>query len=151
MDKSTDWRYKKTISFLSKHCDLSYKILDLGTPNPLSELIQKKGYQITNTEGENLDLEFNAVFDKSIDIVTAFEIFEHMLAPFNILNKIQANKLIYRIPAWIFFYSCLFFSNNWFCLVNRSKFFYGCIFLSKDSTTLKLLCRISHLVSRNPM
>tara|TARA_B100001250_G_scaffold400750_1_gene411688 strand:- start:397 stop:915 length:519 start_codon:yes stop_codon:yes gene_type:complete len=103
MDKSTEWRYEKTLSFLSKHCDISNKILDLGVSNNLSKLIQKKGYNIVNTKGENLDVDFNSVLDNSINVVTAFEIFEHMLAPFNILQRIQANKLIASVPLKLWF------------------------------------------------
>tara|TARA_B100000902_G_C26903064_1_gene713081 strand:+ start:57 stop:575 length:519 start_codon:yes stop_codon:yes gene_type:complete len=103
MDKATDWRHKKTISFLSKYCNKSDNILDLGTPNTLSKLIKKDGYQIQNTHGENLDIDFNAVLDRNIDIVTAFEIFEHMFAPFNILNQIKSNKLIASVPLKLWF------------------------------------------------
>ena len=105
MDKSTQWRYKKTMSFLSKHCDTSNKILDLGTPNNLSKLMQKRGHYVINTNGENLDIDYSSVLDDSIDIVTAFEIFEHMLAPFNILRKIKANKLIASVPLRLWFAS----------------------------------------------
>ena len=105
MDKSTEWRYKKTISFLSKQCDTSHKILDLGTPNNLSKLMQETGYHVMNTKGENLDLDFQSVFNKNIDLVTAFEIFEHMLAPFNILRQIKANKLIASVPLKLWFAS----------------------------------------------
>ncbi|MBF26087.1 MAG: methyltransferase [Flavobacteriales bacterium] len=103
MNKATEWRYKKTYSFLSKHCTKSDNILDLGTSNHLSQLIQEKGYNITNTKGENLDIEFESVLNDNIDIVTAFEIFEHMLAPFNILNKIRANRLIASVPLKLWF------------------------------------------------
>ena len=105
MDRSTEWRYKKTLSFLSKQSDLSSKILDLGTENHLSQLMKNKGYEVINTKGENLDLDYSAVLDKDIDIVTAFEIFEHMLAPFNILRQIKANRLIASVPLKLWFAS----------------------------------------------
>ena len=103
MDNNINWRYKKTLSFLSKHCSPPTTILDLGTKNSLSDYIAKHGYNILNTKGENLDLVYEAVLDHNIEIVTAFEIFEHMLAPFNILRNIKANKLIASVPLSLWF------------------------------------------------
>ncbi len=103
MNQSKIWRYKKTISFLSKHCQPSEQILDLGTPNELSQYIQQQGFNIKNTSGENLDTSFDSVLIPGIDVVTAFEIFEHMLAPFNILNNIKAPKLIASVPLKLWF------------------------------------------------
>ncbi len=103
MDKATEWRYRKTLSFISKHCSISDNILDLGVPNHLSKLMQAKGYQVMNTKGENLDLDVKSVLDPSINCVTAFEIFEHMLAPFNILRQIKAKKIIASVPLKLWF------------------------------------------------
>ena len=103
MDKVKKWRYKKTISFLSKHCPPPENILDLGVENELSKQMTKYGYNVTNTQGENLDLNFDSIKDSSINIVTAFEIFEHMLAPFNILREIKSKKLIASVPLKLWF------------------------------------------------
>ena len=103
MDKATEWRYRKTLSFISKHCSISDNILDLGVPNHLSKLMQAKGYQVMNTKGENLDVDVKSVLDPSINCVTAFEIFEHMLAPFNILNNLKNKKLIASVPLNLWF------------------------------------------------
>ena len=103
MDKSKIWRFKKTLSFLSKHCQHSERILDLGTSNDLSKFIKQKGFNIKNTSGENLDIDFQSVLNPNIDLITAFEIFEHMLAPFNVLNQIKASKLIASVPLKLWF------------------------------------------------
>ena len=103
MDKTTDWRHKKTISFLSKHFSPPKKILDLGVSNKLSQKIKEEGYEVFNSNGENLDLDYNIVTNKNIEIVTAFEIFEHMLAPFNILKEIKAKKLVASVPLKLWF------------------------------------------------
>jgi len=103
MDKVKKWRYEKTISFLSKHCPAPQNILDLGVENQLSKQMTKYGYNVTNTQGENLDLDFDSIKDPSINIVTAFEIFEHMLAPFNILREIKSKKLIASVPLKLWF------------------------------------------------
>ena len=103
MDKATIWRHEKTLDFLSKHCAPQVKILDLGTPNNLSKLMEQRGYQVSNTQGENLDLDYDSVLNTEIDIVTAFEIFEHMLAPFHVLRSIKAKKLIASVPLKLWF------------------------------------------------
>jgi len=38
-----------------------------------------------------------------VDAVTAFEICEHLVAPFNVLNAIKANKLIATVPLKLWF------------------------------------------------
>ena len=81
------------------------KILDLGTPNDFSEIMKKAGYEVENTTGENLDLDFQIVSNSNADLITAFEIFEHMLAPFNLLNSIKNKKLIASIPLKLWFAS----------------------------------------------
>ncbi len=79
------------------------KVLDLGVVNQLSQLMANSGYLVSNTQGENLDLDQTAVLNKEIELVTAFEIFEHMLAPFNTLRAIKANKLIASVPLQLWF------------------------------------------------
>jgi len=79
------------------------KILDLGTPNDFSKIMKKAGYEVENTKGENLDLDFKIVSNSNADLITAFEIFEHMLAPFNLLNSIKNKKLIASIPLKLWF------------------------------------------------
>ena len=103
MDKSTKWRHLKTLKFLSKHFNKPVNILDLGVANHLSKLMQIKGHHVLNTKGENLDLDYNSVLNDKIELVTAFEIFEHMLAPYNILREIKAPKLITSVPLKLWF------------------------------------------------
>lgn len=80
------------------------KILDLGTENLLSEMMREAGYEVTNTKGENLDLDFKIAAESNADLITAFEIFEHMLAPFNILNAINTvPNLIASVPLKLWF------------------------------------------------
>ena len=90
---SLNKRYKKTFDFIQKHVEKDASILDLGTPNKLSESIGNLGYDMRNTGGENLDTEFLKYTDTGVDVITAFEIFEHLLAPFNILNNLKTNKV----------------------------------------------------------
>ena len=71
-------RHQMTLAFLKKHMPTQSKILDLGTPTDLSKLINDYGFVLQNTNGENLDTDYQAYLDTGVDVVTAFEIFEHM-------------------------------------------------------------------------
>jgi hypothetical protein len=63
----------------------------------------KRGYTVTNTDGEDLDNNYtNAVHFKG-NVVTAFEIFEHLLAPLNLLSELKADKLVTSIPLRLWF------------------------------------------------
>ncbi len=96
-------RYKHTLAFLQKHIDTSETILDLGVENPFSEIMKSNGYSITNTAGEDLDVDFESIVKSNADVVTAFEIFEHLIAPFNVLKEIKADKLVASIPMRLWF------------------------------------------------
>ena len=103
-------RYKHTIEFLLSVLPAPATILDLGVRNEFSEIMEKYGYTVYNTEGEDLDLLPEIVKKHNVDAVTAFEIFEHLLAPFNVLREIQSTKLIVTIPL-----------NLWFAKAYQSK------------------------------
>ena len=95
-------RYKHTIEFL-KEVAPTGNILDLGVKNPFSTIMETHGYDVKNTQGEDLDVTFDAVKDKNVDIVTAFEIFEHLVSPFNVLKAIEAKKLVATVPLRLWF------------------------------------------------
>lgn len=102
--------YKITLEFLKEVLPENSKILDLGIENPFSEILKQNAYQVTNTQGEDLDENFSSVQNTDVDIVTAFEIFEHLIAPFNILKEIKADKLVASVPLRL-----------WFAAAYRSK------------------------------
>ncbi len=103
-------RYRLTLEFLKKHISTSESILDLGVENPFSTILKSEGYTVENTQGEDLDLSFEQVQASKADVVTAFEIFEHLVAPFNVLREIKADKLVASIPLRL-----------WFATAYRSK------------------------------
>ena len=47
----------------------------------------KNDYFVENTKGEDLDVDFSSVLNSNADVKTAFQILEHLVAPFNVLNK----------------------------------------------------------------
>ena len=96
-------RFEKTLSFLERHISQDQSILDLGIENPFSKIMKEKGYSVSNTKGEDLDLDFTTVIESNAEVVTAFEIFEHLVAPFNVLREIKAKKLVASIPMRLWF------------------------------------------------
>lgn len=96
-------RYSETLRFLQKNVPPPSSILDLGVSNPFSVIMKDSGYEVWNTGGEDLDLDFTAVRTSPAEVVTAFEIFEHLLAPFNILREIKAPKLVASVPLRLWF------------------------------------------------
>ncbi len=52
--------------------------------------MQENGYNVENTNGEDLDLDTSAILDSDAEVVTAFEIFEHLFSPFTVLKDINA-------------------------------------------------------------
>lgn len=96
-------RYRITLGFLKKHIAAHETILDLGVENPFSQIMQHNGYQVKNTNGEDLDEQFFGIENSNATVVTAFEIFEHLVAPYNVLKRIKADKLVASIPLRLWF------------------------------------------------
>ena len=96
-------RYNKTLAFMQQHLEEGSSLLDLGVENPFSPQLREAGYIVENTQGENLDDEYMVYANKEVDCVTAFEIFEHMLAPYNILKHLKSKRLIASVPLKLWF------------------------------------------------
>lgn len=92
-------RFRKTIKFLEKNLSKESRILDLGVNNDLAELMRKNGYKVDNTSTD-LDVDFKKL--KKYKVVTAFEILEHLFAPFNLLNGTDG-ILIASVPLKVWF------------------------------------------------
>jgi len=100
---SHEKRYQRTFSFLKTHISKESKILDLGVENPFSKFLKSKGFKIKNTNGEDLDEDLSAVLDTDAEVITAFEILEHLLSPYVLLKKIKAKKLLISVPLKLWF------------------------------------------------
>lgn len=104
-------RYKHTLNFLKEVIpDTNTTILDLGVRNPFVAYMEREGYTVYNTTGEDLDVDTSKVKNSQAEVVTAFEIFEHLLAPFNVLSDIKATKIVASVPLRL-----------WFATAYRSK------------------------------
>lgn len=98
-------RYKLTFQFLEKHISKSETILDLGIENPFTTILKGNGFSVENTKGEDLDIDTSTIENSDATVVTAFEIFEHLLSPFTVLKSIKANKLVISVPLRLWFSS----------------------------------------------
>jgi len=96
-------RYKHTIEFLEKHISKDATILDLGVPNPFSKIMSERGFTVKNTKGEDLDIDHGNIQNEAYSVTTAFEIFEHLLAPLEILKSLKSDKLVASIPMRLWF------------------------------------------------
>ena len=93
-------RYGITLSFVRKYYNREDPILELGVNNELADYLREDGFRIQNTEGQDLDIDYRFIRDHKY--ITAFEIFEHMFAPFNLLNE-ASGKLIASVPLRLWF------------------------------------------------
>ncbi|CAI8349279.1 methyltransferase [Flavobacteriaceae bacterium] len=98
-------RYNLTLDFVKQHINKKEEILDLGVENPLSDVLKSSGFKVSNTKGEDLDLNYSSVQNSTAEVVTAFEIFEHLVSPFVVLKEIKAKKLIASVPLKLWFSS----------------------------------------------
>lgn len=102
-NNSHERRYEITLAFLKEHISQEARILDLGVENPLSKLMQEAGYEVKNTFGEDLDEDQSALKTNSYEVLTAFEIFEHLLNPYTVLKACQAPKIVISVPLRLWF------------------------------------------------
>jgi hypothetical protein len=98
-------RYRISFQFLQEYTPKASKILDLGVENPFTKLMKEHGYTVENTKGEDLDIDTSTIKNSDAEVVTAFEIFEHLLSPFTVLQDIKANKLVASVPLKLWFAS----------------------------------------------
>ena len=98
-------RFNITLDFLKKHIKTSETIFDLGVPNPFSKIMVDNGYSVINTKGEDIDNDQSALQTENYDVFTGFEIFEHLLNPYTVLQNVKADKILISIPLRLWFSS----------------------------------------------
>ena len=98
-------RYQITVDFIKKHIGKNEFILDLGVENPLSNILRDNGFKVDNTGGEDLDIDRTSILQSKARVVTAFQIFEHLLNPFQVLKEIKSEKLVCSVPLNLWFSS----------------------------------------------
>ncbi|WP_127845321.1 methyltransferase domain-containing protein [Psychroflexus aestuariivivens] len=100
-----DKRFNITLDFLKTHAAPPQTVLDLGVENPFSKIMTSQGYQVENTKGEDLDLDYKIVETYDTKLTTAFEIFEHLLSPMQVLQHIKSDYLFASVPLKLWFAS----------------------------------------------
>ena len=101
---SLERRYTRTLSFLLESIAPPGRILDLGPPNPMAARMAEQGFTVFNTQGD-LDLQPEIVASHDVETVTAFEILEHLVAPFNVLRELPGDRLFATVPLRLWFAS----------------------------------------------
>ena len=96
-------RFNFTLAFLSAELPAPAKILDLGVDNSLADQMRAAGYDVINTPHADLDLHPEVVSGHDVDAVTAFEIIEHLINPFSVLDALDAPRLIATVPLRLWF------------------------------------------------
>ncbi|SHE94632.1 hypothetical protein SAMN05444377_102104 [Flavobacterium fontis] len=96
-------RFRITLEFLKKHITTAETVFDLGVPNPFSKIMEDNGYTVLNTTGEDIDIDQSALQQTNYTVFTAFEIFEHLLNPFTVLQQVKADKVLISIPLRLWF------------------------------------------------
>lgn len=79
------------------HIPLESTILDLGCHNELGQLLKKEGYCIRYTDFD-LDAYPQKLREIKSDVVTGFEILEHLLEPVQVLRNVRANEIVVSVP-----------------------------------------------------
>lgn len=97
INNSKKQRFKATFEFLQKHISFDDILTELGERNDMTAYLNSEGYKIINTSGD-LDLGCNC----KTDAIIAFQIFEHMFAPFNVLIN-NSGKLVCSVPLRLWF------------------------------------------------
>lgn len=98
-------RFFVTSQFLQKVINKDCNILDIGSENEMSLYLKKEGFNITNTSHE-IDFDyFEGSFFKNsnYEVVTAFEVLEHLFSPLLLLENLPANKLVLTVPLRMWF------------------------------------------------
>ncbi len=97
-------RFNQTLKFMEGLVTSGDKILDIGPPNPMGSFLIENGFNVQNTpDNIDLDLEYGFIKNTNAEAVTAFEILEHLVSPFPLLQAIEAPKLFASVPLSLWF------------------------------------------------
>ena len=103
-------RYDKTLSILKEVCPSPSVVYDLGVINPFTEIMKENNYKVYNSGSQDLDIDFKLDIPDDVDLVTGFEILEHLVSPYPLLSSLNAKRLFITVPL-----------NLWFSNAYRSK------------------------------
>jgi hypothetical protein len=90
-------RYENTLKMLKEVCPSPSVVFDLGVTNPFSEIMKQNNYKVYNTNGEDLDENSNIILPKDVDMVTGFEILEHLVSPYPLLKNLEVKRIFLTV------------------------------------------------------
>ena len=88
---------------LKEVCPAPSVVFDLGVRNPFSEIMKQNNYKLYNTSGEDLDENYELEIPDDVDLVTGFEIIEHLVSPYTLLKNINAKRIFLTVPLKLWF------------------------------------------------
>ena len=103
--KTPKRRYDNTLKMLKTLVNPGATIFDLGVQNPFSAIMLDHGFNVINSKGEDLDINYKINIPKEVDMVTGFEIIEHLVSPYPLLKNIQCNRIFLTVPLRLWFSS----------------------------------------------
>ena len=74
---------------LKEVCPAPSVVFDLGVRNPFSEIMKQNNYKVYNTSGEDLDDNYELEIPDDVDLVTGFEILEHLMTHQKLLHWVH--------------------------------------------------------------
>ncbi len=93
-----NFRFNKTKDFLKRTIPVGRSVLDYGPASELSWLMNGWGYVVKNT-ATDLDLVHRHL---GFHYQTAFEVLEHLFAPFNLLES-QYGEIVISVPLKVWY------------------------------------------------
>lgn len=96
-------RYDRTLAFLQRAAPPPARVLDVGVDNPFSAEMRRTGYDVRNTPLVDLDEQPEVAAGADADVVTAFEILEHLVNPLGVLRAVEAPRLVVTVPLSLWF------------------------------------------------
>ena len=79
-------RYNKTLKMLKDILPKGGVIYDLGVRNPFSKIMEDEGFKVYNSSGQDFDDDFDLELPNDVDLITGFEILEHLVSPYPLLK-----------------------------------------------------------------
>ena len=70
-------RYDRTLKMLKSVCPSPSVIYDLGVENPFSKIMKENDYKVYNSDGQDLDINFNIDIPSDVELVTSIDSKKH--------------------------------------------------------------------------
>jgi hypothetical protein len=105
-------RHNHTLKLVRRFAPKDASILDIGFANPFSDIMRSEGWKVQNTDFD-LDRKFDRLAGIKTDVVTAFEILEHLIQPACVLSAPDCKLLIASVPIAVWFSRAHWPENEW--------------------------------------